>query len=51
VADGAARQAAWALTSQRPSWTFSGVELFEADPDPSVRARYAEARDLILERL
>jgi xylulokinase len=51
VADGAARQAAWALTDQRPSWTLSGVELFEADPDPSVRARYAEARDLILERL
>ncbi|NUR72015.1 MAG: xylulokinase [Hamadaea sp.] len=51
VADGAARQAAWALTGQRPTWTDSGVEVFEADPDPSVRARYAEARDLTLERI
>jgi len=51
VADGAARQAAWALTGRRPEWPLSDVDTYEADPDPSVRARYAEARDLTLERL
>ncbi|MEV0268740.1 FGGY family carbohydrate kinase [Hamadaea sp. NPDC050747] len=51
VADGAARQAAWALTGQRPTWSLSGVDVYEADPDPSVRARYAAARDLTLERM
>ncbi|BCJ72492.1 xylulokinase [Catellatospora sp. IY07-71] len=48
VADGAARQAAWLTTGQSPDWTLSGAELFEADPAPTVRARYAEARDLTL---
>ncbi|MCP2326771.1 xylulokinase [Hamadaea flava] len=51
VADGAARQAAWALTGQRPTWSLSGVDVYEADPDPAVRARYAAARDLTLERM
>ncbi|GAA1606698.1 xylulokinase [Catellatospora bangladeshensis] len=48
VADGAARQAAWLTTGQAPDWTLTGAELFESDPAPTVRARYAEARDLTL---
>ncbi|NYI77789.1 xylulokinase [Nocardioides panzhihuensis] len=48
VADGAARQAAWALTGgdEPPTWELAGTETYEADPDPAVRARYAEVRDL-----
>jgi xylulokinase len=65
VADGAARQAAWALSGadSPPSWAAgagpaggaaaaagadgagSGAELYQADPQPAVRARYAAARD------
>jgi xylulokinase len=47
VADGAARQAAWLLSGEdiAPPWTLGDSERFEADPEPSVRARYAEARD------
>jgi xylulokinase len=53
VADGAARQAAWvaAGTPEPPVWTEEGVERFEADPAPSVRERYAAARDHVLERI
>ncbi|MGH3750447.1 MAG: FGGY-family carbohydrate kinase, partial [Micromonosporaceae bacterium] len=53
VADGAARQAAWALTGEPgpPAWSHSTHEVYEAEPAPQVRARYAEARDLILNRL
>ncbi len=48
VADGAARQAAWTLTGgeEPPSWDLAGTETYEADPDPAVRSRYAEVRDL-----
>ncbi|WP_328530330.1 xylulokinase [Nocardioides sp. NBC_00368] len=48
VADGAARQAAWTLLGgdEPPSWELAGTETYEADPDPAVRARYAEVRDL-----
>ncbi|GIH93974.1 xylulokinase [Planobispora siamensis] len=48
VADGAARQAAWLLagSEEPPAWQVSGTEVYEADPDPSVRARYAEVRGL-----
>ncbi|OIJ25125.1 xylulokinase [Nocardioides luteus] len=48
VADGAARQAAWTLTGgeEPPSWELAGTETYEADPDPAVRSRYAEVRDL-----
>jgi xylulokinase len=51
VADGAARQAAWVLSGAEhpPSWTAgaagSGAEVYRADPQPAVRARYAAARD------
>ncbi|GIG02130.1 xylulokinase [Catellatospora citrea] len=51
VADGAARQAAWIATGAAPAWTLDGLESFEADPVPALRARYAEARDLTLPRL
>ena len=45
VADGAARQAAWALTGTFPAWPLDAAcEEFTADPTPHVRARYAEAR-------
>jgi xylulokinase len=51
VADGAARQAAWVLSGadRPPSWAAGGsgdaAELYQADPQPAVRARYAAARD------
>ena len=53
VADGAARQAAWVLggDDEPPAWTAAGTELFEADPTPQVRARYAEVRELTADRL
>ncbi|HEV7932022.1 MAG TPA: xylulokinase [Actinomadura sp.] len=52
VAEGAARQAAWALAggAEPPYRTRSGFARYEADPAPSVRARYAEAREHILGR-
>ncbi len=45
VADGAARQAAWALSGapEPPSWPLSGVVSHEAEPTPEVRERYAVA--------
>ncbi len=48
VADGAARQAAWALagTPQPPQWASAPARIYEADPTPAVRERYAEVRDL-----
>jgi xylulokinase len=53
VADGAARQAAWALARSRgesseepPRWPLEGSQTYEADLTPAVRERYAEVRDL-----
>ena len=48
VADGAARQAAWTLAGgdEPPQWGRAGVETYESDAVPSVRERYAQARDL-----
>jgi xylulokinase len=53
VANGAARQAAWALarsqgaSSDEPvHWPLEGSQTYEADLTPSVRERYAEVRDL-----
>ena len=45
VADGACRQAAWALSgaATAPSWALTGTRTYQADPTPQVRARYAEA--------
>jgi xylulokinase len=52
VADGAARQAAWALagTAEPPRWTAGASAHFEADPQPAVRDRYAQVRDLVADR-
>jgi xylulokinase len=51
VADGAARQAAWVHRGGNPpDWPVPGTEVFEADPTPAVRVRYAELRDLTAER-
>jgi xylulokinase len=48
VADGACRQAAWALsgTASAPEWALSGTRTYEADATPRVRLRYAEATGL-----
>jgi xylulokinase len=52
VADGAAVQAAWVLAGgeEPPSWPLPGAELYEGDPVPAVRERYAEVRDLTASR-
>ena len=55
VADGAARQAAWVLSGadEPPDWQVSGAggaTLFEADPEPAVRERYAEVREMTADR-
>lgn len=48
VADGAARQAAWALSGadSPPVWKRPGLQELSDEPHPEVRARYAEVRDL-----
>lgn len=49
VADGAARQAAWALAgdARPPAWALSSdVEIYSAEPTPRVRAQYAAVREL-----
>lgn len=48
VADGAARQAAWALagTEEPPQWASAPARTYEANPAPEIRQRYAEVRDL-----
>jgi xylulokinase len=47
VADGAARQAAWLLSSGGvlPDWQLNATRRYEADVTPAVRDRYAAARD------
>ncbi|MCI2957614.1 xylulokinase [Agromyces atrinae] len=45
VADGAARQAAWALTGERPSWPLTVDAELAVDTRPEIRAQYARARD------
>lgn len=50
VADGAARQAAWVLTGERPHWQLGATATFEAEPAPAVRERYADVRDLTASR-
>jgi xylulokinase len=52
VADGAARQAAWALDGgDHPPWEPAAVPLREADGDPGVRERYRAVADLVAARL
>lgn len=51
VADGAARQAAWALTGDFPAWPLDGALLeFDSPATPHVRERYAQARTHWLHR-
>lgn len=52
VADGAARQAVWALTGnvQPPPWARAGVKTYNSDIVEAVRVRYAQARDFIVAR-
>jgi xylulokinase len=52
VADGAARQAAWVLSgdAQPPDWGIGAAETFADPAVPSVRARYADARDHVIAR-
>jgi xylulokinase len=47
VADGAARQAAWALTGGEapPDWALTAARRYESEPEPEVREHYATARD------
>lgn len=48
VAEGACRQAAWALSGDGtpPTWAAPQGRTYEAQPTPQVRERYAEVRDL-----
>lgn len=52
VALGAARQAAWVLSAHDtpPRWDLPGTEVYEAETQPHVRERYAEAREAVLPR-
>ncbi|GGP71870.1 xylulokinase [Saccharothrix coeruleofusca] len=52
VADGAARQAAWAVSGADapPLWSSLTSEVFEAEATPHVRERYAAARELTVAR-
>ena len=51
VADGAARQASWALTGgdAPPDWGVPGTEAYDGDAVPAVRERYAAARAVLLD--
>jgi xylulokinase len=40
VADGAARQAAWALTGANPSWEVSMLAKINSEPRPEILAQY-----------
>ncbi|WP_130177699.1 xylulokinase [Cryobacterium sp. SO1] len=52
VADGAARQAAWALLGgdRPPAWALSHSDTYRATPTPGVRDQYAAVRDLTATR-
>jgi xylulokinase len=45
VADGMCRQAAWALTGERPEWPIAVARELPNDHRPDIRSRYAVARD------
>jgi xylulokinase len=51
VADGAARQAAWALTGTLPAWDPGPTERYDRAATPGLRERYAAARTRHLDRL
>lgn len=50
VADGAARQAAWVLTGELPTWETSATAVRSAAATPEVREAYARRRGLWAER-
>jgi xylulokinase len=52
VAEGAAVQAAWALSEapEPPRWERPGLTTYEAEAAPAVRERYAQAREHVLAR-
>ncbi|HZK06487.1 MAG TPA: xylulokinase [Actinomycetaceae bacterium] len=50
VAGGAARQAAWVLTGELPTWEITSTATVAATATPEVRERYAERRRLWVER-
>ena len=45
VADGAARQAAWALLGELPQWDLGKVSHVQSDPTPHVMEKYRTLRD------
>ena len=53
VADGAARQAAWALsgTAEPPTWQLHGSRRYEAEPDTDTLERYRQAADAVARQL
>ena len=53
VADGAARQAAWALSGESapPVWTTSAGRRYDRPVVPAIRARYTSARSRYVDRL
>ncbi len=48
VADGAARQAAWALLGSAPDWDLGKVTHVQSDPTPQVMEKYRVLRDATL---
>jgi xylulokinase len=50
VADGAARQAAWVLGGTLPDWARASGKLYEAEPTPAVRERYASVCEMTATR-
>ncbi|WP_033344440.1 xylulokinase [Catenuloplanes japonicus] len=50
VADGAARQAAWLALGTAPAWRPKDTREYDGAPVPAIRARYAEARELTVDR-
>ena len=45
VADGAARQAAWALLGDAPRWNLGNVTHVQSQPTPAVLEKYRTLRD------
>lgn len=43
VALGAAKQAAWVLSGERPEWVLEGTRTYRAEPAPRAQQQYAEA--------
>ncbi|MEV4536042.1 xylulokinase [Asanoa sp. NPDC049518] len=52
VADGAARQAAWAVSDQPapPAWATGRSESYDGRPVPAIREQYAAVRELVHDR-